>query len=68
MRKAEKKISFLVGISNKFLPILFCQGFTKGMGDYRVFFEAKEAVEVMEARDVIVSFKVIEATEVCKTT
>ena len=32
------------------------------------FFEAKEAVEVMEASDVIMSIEVIEATEVLKTT
>ena len=32
------------------------------------FFEAKEAVEVIEASDVIMSVEVIEATEVFKTT
>ena len=32
------------------------------------FFEAKEAVEVIEASDVIMSDEVIEATEVFRTT
>ena len=32
------------------------------------FFEAKEAVEVIEASDVIMSVEVIEATEVFRTT
>jgi hypothetical protein len=33
-----------------------------------LFLEAKEAVEVIEASDVIMSVEVIEATEVFKTT
>ena len=33
-----------------------------------LFFEAKEAVQVIEASDVIMSFEVIEATKVFRTT
>ena len=33
-----------------------------------LIFEAKEAVEVVEASDVIMSFEVMEATEASKTT
>jgi hypothetical protein len=35
---------------------------------HAVFLEAKEAVEVIEASDVIMSVEVIEATEVSRTT
>ncbi len=35
---------------------------------FLIFFEAKEAVEVIEASDVIMSDEVIEATEAVRTT